>query len=63
MSIFLIIYLTGFLGYETKAVIDYHDESQKSRVVTKGETLVIDTATNLAWPVKAVYSVKRVLNE
>lgn len=57
MSILLIIYLTGFVGFETKAVIDYHDETKNSRVITKGEALALDTAGAIVWPVAVAVEV------
>lgn len=61
VSILLIIYLVGFTGYETKAVVDYCDKTQASRVVTKGETLAIDTVTNIVWPIKTYQDLSEVL--
>lgn len=63
MSILLIIYLTGFAGFETKAIIDYADKDQTTRVLTKGETLAIDTAGAVVWPVQAGVLIKGALSE
>lgn len=61
MSVLLIIYLAGFAGYQTKAIVDYTNNEDQSRVVTKGEKLAIDTVTNVAWPAKAYYDCKDIL--
>jgi len=58
MTILLYIYLAGFVGYEAKSVMDYCDKEQSIRVASKGEVLVIDTVTNIAWPVKGYYQIK-----
>lgn len=58
MSVLLISYLAGFLGYETKAVVDYCDKEKQNRVTTKGEQLALDSAVSAVWPMHAGMAVK-----